>query len=131
MANEGIRVKEVKTCLLCGNEGVPLYQDLRDRLFGAPGIWSLVQCPKCELVWLNPQPVTSDVGKLYAEYCTHQPEDYSKRPLASLRKAMKARILQNQFGYPVSAQRGGPPRHLVLFSPKSLRACAERAGLRV
>ena len=24
-----------------------------------------------------------------------------------------------------------PPRHLVLFSPKSLRACAERAGLRV
>lgn len=129
--NEGIRVKEAKTCLLCGNEGVPLYQDLRDRLFGAPGMWSLMQCPKCELVWLNPQPVTSDIDKFYVDYYTHQPEDSSKKSLASLRKAVKARILQNQFGYPVNAQGGllsqilswiGPLKEIVGGSIKYLKA---------
>jgi hypothetical protein len=55
--NEGVRVEEARCCLLCGGEGVPLYGDLRDRIFSAPGIWSLIQCPKCQLVWLNPRPL--------------------------------------------------------------------------
>ncbi len=135
--NEGISVKGVKVCLLCGNEGVPLYQDLRDRFFGAPSIWSLMQCPKCELVWLNPQPVMSDIDKLYAGYYTHQLVDSSKKKLASLRKAVKARILQDQFGYPVNAQGGllsqilswiGPLKEIVGGSIMYLKA-SERAHL--
>lgn len=128
--NEGIRVQQVKVCPLCGNEGVPVYQGLRDRLFGAPGIWSLMQCPKCELVWLNPQPVTSDINKLYADYHTHKLIDYSRKRLASLRKAVKAKILQDKFGYLVNAQGGllpnlswiGPLKEIVGGSVMYLKA---------
>jgi SAM-dependent methyltransferase len=47
------------------------YQALRDRLFGAPGTWDLMRCPECGLIWLNPQPVPQDIGRLYERYHTH------------------------------------------------------------
>jgi 2-polyprenyl-3-methyl-5-hydroxy-6-metoxy-1,4-benzoquinol methylase len=97
--NEGVRVEEARCCLLCGGEGVQLYSGLRDRLFGAPGNWLLMQCPKCQLVWLNPRPIPDDIGKLYSRYYTHQVLDASKRTLAGLRKSVKASILQYSFGY--------------------------------
>jgi SAM-dependent methyltransferase len=68
--NDGVQAQDV-LCLLCDNKGKALYQDLRDRLFAAPGIWALLRCPKCGLVWLNPQPIPEDIGKLYSEYYTH------------------------------------------------------------
>ena len=70
-SNEGIRVEEVPSCMLCGSEGVLLYENLRDRHFNAPGIWTLLKCPDCRLVWLIPRPISSDIGKLYEEYYTH------------------------------------------------------------
>jgi len=97
--NEGVRVEEARCCLLCEGEGVLLYSGLRDRLFGAPGIWSLMQCPMCQLVWLNPRPIPDDIGKLYSQYFTHQVLDAPKRTLAGLRKIVKASILQYSFGY--------------------------------
>lgn len=69
--NEGIHAKEAQFCLLCGNEGRLLYQDLRDRLFNVPGIWVLLNCQKCHLIWLHPCPIPQEIGKLYSEYFTH------------------------------------------------------------
>ena len=97
--NEGVRVEDARCCLLCGDEGVLLYSGLRDRLFGAPGNWSLMQCPKCQLVWLNPRPIPEDIGKLYSQYYTHQVLEAPKRVLAGLRKSVKASVLQYIFGY--------------------------------
>lgn len=97
--NEGVHVREVRYCLLCGCEGTLLYAGLRDRLFGAPGIWSLMRCPECQLVWLNPQPTPDDVGKLYIQYFTHQKLETPKKALAGLRKRVKASILSSSFGY--------------------------------
>jgi 2-polyprenyl-3-methyl-5-hydroxy-6-metoxy-1,4-benzoquinol methylase len=97
--NEGIRVKDAPYCLLCGGEGELLYSGLRDRLFGAPGSWSLMQCPKCHLVWLNPRPIPEDIGKLYSQYFTHQVTAAPKRALAGIRNSVKASILQSSFGY--------------------------------
>lgn len=97
--NEGVCVREAHCCLLCEGEGVTLYSGLRDRLFDAPGSWSLMQCPNCRLVWLNPQPIPDDIGKLYSKYFTHQVLDAPKRMLAGLRKSVKASILQYCFGY--------------------------------
>lgn len=71
--NEGIRVQEIRPCLPCGSEGVLLYQNLRDRLFAAPGTWSLMRCLKCDLVWLNPCSAPADIGKLYENYFTFDP----------------------------------------------------------
>lgn len=99
MDNEGVQVRDAHYCLLCQEEGELLYSDLRDRLFGAPGNWSLMQCPKCQLVWLNPRPIPDDIGKLYSQYFTHQALDAPKSVLAGLKRSLKASILQSSFGY--------------------------------
>ncbi|MBT9168834.1 MAG: Malonyl-(acyl-carrier protein) O-methyltransferase [Syntrophomonadaceae bacterium] len=101
MMNEGIRVAERDLCLLCDNKGTPLYQDLRDRLFSAPGTWMLLRCSKCGLVWLNPQPIPEDIGKLYCNYFTHDPspETLKAEPAKSWRKAVNLGILNAAFGY--------------------------------
>lgn len=99
--NEGIGATDVPYCLLCGSEGKVLYSDLRDRLFGAPGIWTLMQCPKCLLVWLNPQPTPDDIGMLYAQYFTHTTPNSASKNSSALRKLIKASILQSSFGYSV------------------------------
>lgn len=72
--NNEIRTRFCPECYLCGAPGKPLYQGLRDRLFGAPGEWNLNECPnpECGLVWLDPVPVEEDIGKAYAAYYTHQ-----------------------------------------------------------
>ena len=48
---------------------------MRDRLFSAPGIWSLRRClaPNCRLMWLDPQPEVRDIPKLYTGYYTAKP----------------------------------------------------------
>jgi 2-polyprenyl-3-methyl-5-hydroxy-6-metoxy-1,4-benzoquinol methylase len=97
--NEGVCAEDSHSCLLCGSEGMLLYGGLRDRLFGAPGSWSLMQCPECQLVWLNPRPIPEDVGKLYVQYFTHQKLDLQKGALAGFRKRVKASILDSSFGY--------------------------------
>jgi SAM-dependent methyltransferase len=62
---------------VCRRVGKPLYSGLRDRLFGAPGEWSLKRCPgaRCGLVWLDPIPLEGDVGRAYANYYTHPERD--------------------------------------------------------
>jgi SAM-dependent methyltransferase len=80
--NEGVQVEQVETCFLCGKQGAPLYTGLRDKLFSAPGVWQLLRCPECGLVWLTPQPVGSEFGKLYGTYYTHSDDQRSWRRLA-------------------------------------------------
>lgn len=96
--NESIRVKEASSCLLCGHEGNPFYQDLRDRLFNAPGIWTFVQCPKCYFVWLNPRPIPEDMGKLYSQYFTHTIDRLVPR-FQRMRRFIRDAVLDAHMGY--------------------------------
>lgn len=68
-----IRTSPSPRCYLCQSEGRILYQGLRDRLFSAPGEWTLKECQnaECGLVWLDPVPLPEDIGKAYAHYYTH------------------------------------------------------------
>ncbi|MEM3484676.1 MAG: class I SAM-dependent methyltransferase [Candidatus Methanomethyliaceae archaeon] len=93
--NEGVRVHQVPTCVLCGREGTLLYQNLRDHLFDVSGAWSFLRCPRCGLVWLNPRPSTEEIGRLYAKYCTHSSYD----ALSKVPKRVKDAILAGAFGY--------------------------------
>ena len=88
--NEGVRVRSVGDCLLCGKHGQPLYAGLRDRLFDAPGVWSLFRCEDCGLLWLNPQPIPEDIPKLYRTYLTHQNNGRCPRPLRFRDKLLQA-----------------------------------------
>jgi SAM-dependent methyltransferase len=69
--NEGIGTEEVADCLICGARGTTLHHELRDRVFGAPGVWRMVECRGCQLAWLDPRPTPADIGKAYATYYTH------------------------------------------------------------
>ncbi len=69
--NEGIATEEVEECFLCGARGTTLHPTLRDHVFGAPGVWRMVECRHCTLAWLDPRPTPADIGKAYATYYTH------------------------------------------------------------
>ncbi len=97
---------KLSTAHFVEKKGVTLYSDLRDCLFRAPGKWGLKQCPKCQLVWLNPLPIPEDIGNLYLQYFTHKMPDPRKRPLQSLRKNVTAYILRSKFGYKVDSPNG-------------------------
>lgn len=99
MTNEGITVSIVENCPLCKNKGKILYQNLRDRLFGAPGIWNLMYCANCEIAWLNPMPVPEDIPKLYKEYFTHEAYNPEESAIAGLKKLIKYSILKSTYGY--------------------------------
>jgi 2-polyprenyl-3-methyl-5-hydroxy-6-metoxy-1,4-benzoquinol methylase len=77
--NDGVLANYQRDCLLCKCLGGDLHHGLRDVLFGAPGVWSIRQCtnPKCGLGWVDPQPLATEIGKLYEDYYTHSDADVS------------------------------------------------------
>jgi len=102
--DESIQVLESKSCPLCGSEGILLYQGLRDRLFNAPGKWSLRKCPnpECGLLWLDPMPLEEEIGKFYKGYYTHQfsratdiPDTWPRR----VYRIVKEGYLAYKYGY--------------------------------
>jgi len=71
-----MRLLPVERCPLCQGPGRPLYQGLRDSLFGVEGEWAFSEClaSACGLVWLNPAPIPEDLGMAYRSYYTHTPQ---------------------------------------------------------
>lgn len=122
--NEGIRVEETHTCLLDSTGGAILYEDLRDRLFDAPGTWGSLRCSDCGLVWLNPRPIAGDIPRLYEHYYTHIPADDTSW-LAHAKGALRDAILVSHFGYPDLASgelRKGVGKLLGMVGPIRERA---------
>lgn len=98
MLNKGIKVEETEKCLLCDSPGTLLHNNMRDYFLETPGLWSLFECRKCGLVWLNPCPISGEIEKLYANYYTHSAETQMTQ-LTSLRKKVEHSILASAFGY--------------------------------
>jgi 2-polyprenyl-3-methyl-5-hydroxy-6-metoxy-1,4-benzoquinol methylase len=90
-------------CPVCGASGTTLYDDLADRLFGAPGLWRMVRCSgsACGLLWLDPAPLLGDLELAYKSYYTHARA--AVRPLAvrTLLRWMKEGHYATRFGYVV------------------------------
>lgn len=82
MSTPIIRTRPKPDCLLCGTAGQVLYSGMRDRLFGATGVWQLKQCPRseCGLAWPDPAPLEEDLGLAYQTYYTHD------APVGAMRK---------------------------------------------
>ncbi len=96
-SDNSIRSSPRLDCYICGTPGQPLYVGLQDRLFGAPGRWSLDQCPvpDCELIWLNPQPTDTDISKAYTHYFTHQSHTDNTPP--AQRKGLRSLLSRSAF----------------------------------
>lgn len=101
--NEGLRVQAAPTCPLCAQSGLVLYDNLRDRLFQAAGVWTLRRCHTCEILWLDPRPVSADVGKLYLHYLTHNPPAAPSEFGRSVRRG----ILAGALGYSIDGSQLG------------------------
>src|SRR2546422_247819 len=97
--NEGLRVQSAPGCHLCQTPGELLYANLRDRLFGVRGVWNILRCPLCGLVWLDPRPSAEEIGQLYAEYHTHTATDGALHTLSRLRKGAERAILGTAYAY--------------------------------
>ncbi len=87
--------------MLCGAEGRPLYPGLRDRLFAAPGVWSLSRCPGngCGLIWLDPMPIAEDIAAAYAEYYTHAEGELPRHALSRFFASARRGYLADVWGY--------------------------------
>lgn len=98
IVNEGIGAREARSCPLCASEGRLRYEKLRDPLFGVPGMWASMDCPKCHFVWLHPRPVPSAIGSLYKNYFTHDP--VTRAPVTcGLRQKVRDTILAAHMNY--------------------------------
>lgn len=99
-AQDVIRNRPQPTCPLCGGEGRLRHEGLKDRLFGAPGVWTMKVCARrdCGIFWLDPMPIEEDLPKAYEDYYTHgngglsaaAPAVEPPRFLKQLRRARKA-----------------------------------------
>jgi len=96
-----IATRPAPRCMLCGEEGRLLYAQLRDRLFSAPGEWSVRLCADrfCGLMWLDPMPEVSEIYKAYETYYTHAEALARPGGLARLFAAAKRGYLANHYGY--------------------------------
>jgi len=99
-SNEGIGIEGKPRCYFCNSTGAKLYGGLRDRLFDAPGTWNILNCRNCGLIWLDPQPISNEIWKIYGTYFTHQATPSGSSPrLASLRTNLYTAVLSECYGY--------------------------------
>lgn len=81
-------------CPVCNGTGRTLLHDgLYDRLFGAPGLWTMYRCNHCESGYLDPRPNRETIGLAYTNYVTHNPQ----RPVPT--QATKLARLKIRNGY--------------------------------
>lgn len=118
MENKIIRSKSTPLCHVCRTPGIELYSRLKDKLFGAPGTWTLKQCPEhtCGLVWLDPMPIQEDIGIAYAEYYTHS-NAAGFSPTWPDKSTLKA-YLANEYNYPLAKDLARPKLQSALAKLK-------------
>lgn len=91
-------------CPLCGKAARRLlHDDLEDRLFCAPGCWTLYACAACGAAYLDPRPTRTSIHRAYNSYFTHgesidDPGAPMSGGLASLRQVVKRQYFQLRFG---------------------------------
>ncbi len=101
--NEGIDTEPSHSCFICNSKGKSRYRNLRDRLFNAPGIWEVMECPDCHLMWLNPSPIPRDIPRLYENYFTHEESPPVESRIARFRMLLEDAVLSDRFGYETCA----------------------------
>jgi len=86
------------SCNLCGSEDSKLLFEARDRLHGIEGTFSYVRCSECGLVYMNPQVVPEETGKLYPS--DYAPHSTSAKGIAATIRSLYNRLIKT----PVIAQ---------------------------
>ena len=93
-------------CPLCDSATESLYPNLRDELFGSPGVWHLHRCSNtaCGMGSLQPPPTSAEILTAYESYHTHAPAEsldtqQSASLLDTLWSGARERFQARRFGY--------------------------------
>ena len=91
-------------CPICGACGRQcLYTGLRDRLFDAPGYWTVYRCDGCGCGYLDPRPNEETVHLAYVNYQTHVADPEILPTDAGLAKRIRVAVrngyLNRKYGY--------------------------------
>lgn len=95
-------IEALHVCPLCGSKDRKiLYTGLRDRLFGAPGEWTLQRCNDCGFGYLDPRPSRQTIALAYTDYLTHVPANANTKPgiLGMLRDCIRNGYLAHRYGF--------------------------------
>lgn len=101
-------LESVPNCPACGaNDRKLMHEGLSDRLFLAPGKWSLYRCESCASAYIDPRPTTGTIGLAYQNYITHEkiPSFSSLSFLEKLRVLLANGYRNHRYGtcdYPTS-----------------------------
>lgn len=89
-------------CPNCGGEGKEIYSALRDKLYGAPGVWQMKHCQNvvCGVYWTDPAPAPADLPLAYQGYYTHQRDD-AKANGKRLSRDVRRAFIDRRLGYPL------------------------------
>lgn len=70
---DNIATSPAPTCYVCGSTGIPIQTNVLDPDGAISGEWAFKKCPdkNCELVWLDPAPLETELWKAYTTYHTH------------------------------------------------------------
>jgi SAM-dependent methyltransferase len=70
---------ETPACDLCGHDGRRNLFAVKDRRYGGPGEFQLVECASCSLRYVSPRPIASTIHAWYPEhYTAHVPPAASR-----------------------------------------------------
>jgi SAM-dependent methyltransferase len=127
MKIQKIRVRLVGNCPLCRGNGEVLYQGVKDASSAAPGEWNFRRCIKlnCGMVWLDPAPITEDLGLTYQGYYTHEQPEPGTNWVRDFVWAIWMGYLIQRFGYPA----GTVPAWQRALAPLALLHPGGRAEL--
>lgn len=104
-------------CPVCGSsEREKVFEELHDRLFRAPGYWTLYRCEECKSGYLDPRPTSDAIKKVYARYSTHEIDNLCNRPqtfLRRLRVSIRNGYLNRRYSYKL--QPAVPWGYAVMF----------------
>lgn len=84
---------ELQPCMYCGGEDfVPLYSGVKDRLHHVPGEWGYRRCCRCQSAMLVPMPRAEDLASFYPDVYGFTPEPaapgFVKRALAKVEHSL-------------------------------------------
>jgi SAM-dependent methyltransferase len=83
-------------CEVCGSQHHEFLFEGRDRIFGIPGVFKIVKCPECGLLFINPQPDPQELEKYY-------PKDYHESQSVRFKEYswLRRKVLEAYWGYPL------------------------------
>ena len=89
-------------CPNCRGEGREIYSALRDKLYGAPGVWKMKRCQNdsCGVYWTDPAPAPCDLPLAYKGYYTHHKTDAGSR-VKPLSLEVRRAYVSRRLGYPL------------------------------